>query len=72
MRSDSEFQSAPELAHRFCAGAMMNGMKNRSFRSETVQYDFIPFTAAKDDTATSPDVRREAGALNLGSSLVWD
>jgi hypothetical protein len=71
MRSDSEFQSAPELAHRFCAGAMINSMKNRSFRSETVQYDFIPFTAAKD-AATSPDVRREAGALNLGSSLVWD
>src|SRR5205814_8505968 len=43
---------------------MMNSMKKRSFRSEAVQYDFIPFTATKDDTATSPDVRRKARALN--------
>jgi len=64
MRSDSEFQSAPELPDRFCAGAMMNSMKNRSFRSEAVQYDFIPFTASKNNTAPGPDVRRKARTLN--------
>ncbi len=42
MRGDSEFQPAPELADRFCAGAMMNSMKNRSFRSDAVQYRSHP------------------------------
>src|SRR5438552_5581839 len=64
MRSDSEFQSAPKLADRFCARAMMNSMKNRSFRREAVHYDFIPFTATKNNTAPGPDVRRKARTLN--------
>ena len=68
MRSDSEFQSAPKLAHRFGGRAMVDSMieRDRDFSgtSEAIENNFISFAPSKDKAATGPDVGSKTGTWN--------
>ena len=70
MRSDSEFQSASELAHRFGGRAMVDSMieRDRGFSgtSEAIENNFISFAPSKDNAATGPDVREQ------NENMEWD
>jgi len=67
MRSDSEFQSAPELAHRFGGRAMVDSMIERDrgeVPSESIEDNFVSFAPSKDKAATDPNVGGKTGTWN--------
>ena len=67
MRSDSEFQSAPELAHRFGGRAMVDSMIERDrgeVPSESIEDNFVSFATSPDDAAACPNVRGKTRTRN--------
>ena len=56
MRGNAEFEPTTKLADRFGRGAVVSGMIKRSLRGESIQHDFIPFTATKNNPAASPRI----------------